>query len=238
MLTLLDLKTCSIWSIVQQSMPKNIFNFTIKYLNKSLPTRKNLHKWSFFDSPSCSLCLQQETLQHIVSSCKSYHDNCRYTWRHNSVLPAIAKSLSSLQHCTLFADLSSFASPSLITGESLRPDLALISRDKTLYLLELRVGFETNILINCNRKSAKYNSLIKALNSQFSTVHFINLSMGALGILGTSSLTFPTMLEETGIDKAIQRRLVMKMINIAIRCTYYIFCKRNKEWTNADLLDF
>ena len=134
-------------------MPKNIFNLTIKYLNISLPTGKNLHKWSLFNSPSCSMCLQQETLQHIVSSCKSYLDNGRYTWRHNSVLLAIAKSLSSLQHCTLFADLASFASP--ITGESLRHDLALIFRDKTLYLLELKVGLETNILINSKRKSTK-----------------------------------------------------------------------------------
>ena len=39
--------------------------------------------------------------------------------------------------------------------------------------------------------------------------------MGALGILGTSSLIFHTMLEETGIDKAIQQRLVMKMSLIA-----------------------
>ena len=63
-----------------------------------------------------------------------------------------------------------------------------------LLLLELTVGFETNILINSKRKATKYNALIKDLNSQFSTVHFANLSMGALGILGTSSLNFHTML--------------------------------------------
>ena len=32
-------KTRSLWSIVQQSMPKNIFNFSIKYLNNTLATR-------------------------------------------------------------------------------------------------------------------------------------------------------------------------------------------------------
>ena len=159
---------------------------------------------------------------------------------HGVRILAIAQSLSSLQHCTLFADLPSFASPSLITGETVRPDLILISQDKTLYLLGLTVGFETNILINSKRKSAKFNALIKDLNSQFSTVHFVNLSMGALGILRTSSLNFHTMLEETGMDKAVQRNLTMKLINIAIRCSYYIFitCRRNKEWTNLDLIDF
>ena len=150
---------------------------------------------------------------------------------------AIAKSLSSLQHCTLFADLPSFASPSSITGESLRLDLVLISQDKTLYLLELTVRFETNILIY-SKRSTKYKAIIKDLNSQFSTVHFVNFSMGALGILGTSSLNFHTMLEETGMDKAVQRDSTMKLINIAIRCSYYIFCRRNKEWTKPDLIDF
>ena len=100
------------------------------------------------------------------------------------------------------------------------------------------MGFETKILINSKRKSTKYNALIKDLNSQFSTVHFVNLSMGALGILGTSYLNFHTMLEETGMGKAVQRKLTMKLINIAIRCSYYIFCRRNKEWTSPDLIDF
>ena len=37
-------KTRDLWSMVQKNMPKNIFNFTIKYLNNTLATRKNLCK--------------------------------------------------------------------------------------------------------------------------------------------------------------------------------------------------
>ena len=33
-----------LWSIVQQSVPRNIFNFSIKYLNNTLLTRKNLFR--------------------------------------------------------------------------------------------------------------------------------------------------------------------------------------------------
>ena len=88
--------TTAIWSKVQQRLPKNIFNFTVKYLNNTLATRKNLHKWSLSESPSCSFCLQSETLQHIVSSCKHYLDHGRYNWRHDSVLLCLAKSLSHL----------------------------------------------------------------------------------------------------------------------------------------------
>ena len=32
----------SLWSSVQSSMPRNIFNFTVRYLNNSLATRRNL----------------------------------------------------------------------------------------------------------------------------------------------------------------------------------------------------
>ena len=34
-----------IWSTCQSKLPKNIFNFTNRYINNSLPTRKNLNKW-------------------------------------------------------------------------------------------------------------------------------------------------------------------------------------------------
>ena len=84
---------------------ENIFNFTIKYLNNTLAARKNLFKWSLSDSPSCSFCLHPETLQHAVSSFRSYLEDGMYTWRHNSVLLFIAKSFSSLQHCLVYAAL-------------------------------------------------------------------------------------------------------------------------------------
>ena len=144
-LKLSNLKVRGLWSTVQQNRPRNIFNFMITYLNNTLPTKKNLHKWSLSDSPSSYFCLSPETLQHVVSSCNSYLADGRYIWRHNSVLFFLARSFSSLQNCSLYADLQFFSSPSFITGDSLRPDLALNSPNNTLYLLELTVGFETNI---------------------------------------------------------------------------------------------
>ena len=106
-----------------------------------------------------SCMLQSETLQYIVFSCKSYLDDGRYTWRHNSVLSYLAKSMSSIKNATLYADLPSFSSPSLITGDSLRSDLVLVLNNTTVYLLELTVGFESNIKVNSDRKAAKYHPL-------------------------------------------------------------------------------
>ena len=50
----------SVWSSVQSKLPKNIYNFTIRYINNSLATRKNLFRWGSSQSPDCSFCLSPE----------------------------------------------------------------------------------------------------------------------------------------------------------------------------------
>ena len=50
--------------------------------------------------------------------------------------------------------------------------------------------------------------------------------------------TFLDMMNDTGIDKKQQRYIIKKMINIAIRATYYIFCCRNRNWDSPDLMQF
>ena len=216
-------------------MPKNIFNFSLKYLANTLATRKNLFKWSIGQSSACSFCLQSETLQHVVSSCKSYLDQGRYTWRHDSVLNFIASTLSALPSCSIYADLPAFLSPSLVTGDSLRPDLLLITKNKTLHIFELTIGFETNIKVNSDRKALKYNPLRQDLCSKYSQIKFTNLSLGALGTVGSSSDSFIELLKAVDFDSKMQKAILSRIMNITIRCTYLIFCCRNKPWTSPKL---
>jgi hypothetical protein len=56
----------SIWPTCQSKLPKNIFNFTIRYTNNSLPTRKNLQKWGLSSSSECSFCLKPESLLYTL----------------------------------------------------------------------------------------------------------------------------------------------------------------------------
>ena len=219
-------------------MPKNIFNVSIKYLKNTPATRKNLCKWSFFQSALYSFCLQSESLQHVVSSCESYLEDGRYTWHHNSVLLFLAKTFSSISDCLLYADLPSFLSPSVITGDSLRPDLVFISKNSILYIMELTVEFESNIQINSDRKASKYISLILDLKHTYFDVKFFNLSMSTIVIMGKSSESLLLMLDDQNLDKPTQNYVIRKVMNIAIRYTYYIFCCRNKPWNNPDVQDF
>ena len=168
------------------------------------------------------MIIQSETLQHIVSSCKSYLDQGRYTWRHDSVLNFIANSLSALPSCSIYADLPAFLSPSLVTGDSLRPDLLLIPKNKTLYILELTIGFETNIKVNSDRKALKYNPLHHSLRSTYRQINFINLSLGALGTVGSSSDSFSELLKAVDFD-SVMKRIQPKHNNIKYRI--YLFTK-------------
>ncbi|CAB4014730.1 Hypothetical predicted protein [Paramuricea clavata] len=49
-----------VWSTAQSKLPKNIYNFTIRYINNSLPTRKKLSRWGLSSSSECSFCLGPE----------------------------------------------------------------------------------------------------------------------------------------------------------------------------------
>ena len=111
-----------------------------------------------------------------------------------------------------------------------------ISND-CLYILELSVGYESNLQNNVDRKRERYKDLITQQKDHFKTVKFINLSISALGVFSKECSTFMKMLNEAGLDKKHQNFCVKKIMSIAIRTTYYIFCCRNKDWTDPDLMN-
>ena len=61
--------------------------------------------------------------------------------------------------------------------------------------------------------------------------------MSSLGVFSDECSTFLDMID-IGIDKKQQRYIIKKIINIAIRATYYIFCCRNRNWDSPDLMQF
>ena len=192
--------------------------------------------WGLTSSSECSFCLNPKSLLHVVAGCSSYLD--RFTWRHDSILQFITSNLPSQHIQNIYADLPTFPSPSIITGDDYRPDLLILTKDNCLYILELTVGYESNLRNNINRKQSKYEKLIKDQKKKFKAVKFINLSISALGVFEKESAAFIKMLEDIHLDKNHVKYIIKKIINISIRSTYYIFCCRNKDWTKPDLLKF
>ena len=61
--------------------------------------------------------------------------------------------------------------------------------------------------------------------------------MGALGSIASSSKSFINILKSLRFNDKVQKHILSNLINITIRSTCFIFCCRNKPWTNPELLN-
>ena len=104
-----------------------------------------------------------------MAGCQSYLEP--FTWRNNSILNFLANSAqTTVNNSNIFVDLPGFKNPSILTGDSYRPDLLISSPDGSLYAVELTVGYETNLHNNVKRKEYKYRELIQEQRQHFSDV--------------------------------------------------------------------
>ena len=117
-------------------------------------------------------------------------------------------------------------------------DLLVIKNGNEINVLELTVGFETNLENNSTNKENRYENLLQSLTGKYEKVTFINLSMSALGIYGKSCGNFKSTLIDIGLAEPEAKYIFEKSIKICIRTSYFIFCSRNKEWTDPDLLEW
>ena len=106
------------------------------------------------------------------------------------------------------------------------------------FIIELSVGFETNLKNNANRKFNKYRYLLNDLSSKYRQVKFLNLSISSLGIFGQSCDSFIQMCNDLTTNTGHTNFIFTKLTSIIIRTTYYIFCMRNRPWTNPELLSY
>ena len=226
----------SSWCKVLDSLPRNLYSFTIRYLSNCLANGTNAVKWGIATSAKCTFCNENQTLQHVVSTCKTSLNEGRWNWRHDSILINIARMIAKIPGVTVYCDVSDseFQNPSVITGDAKRPDIVII-KERECKVLELTVGFETNLKKNSDRKQKHYADLITRLGNNYDVKYF-DLSMGGIGVIGNESKGVKTMFEKLGLKKEESDYLIRKMINVCLRSTYYIFCQRNKEWESPSLL--
>ena len=151
------------------------------------------------------------------------------------MLQFIAKSLKSSPDSVLYVDLPGYITPLVISGNSLRPDLLPFS-SKCLYILEVAVSFETNLLNNAICKTNKYEDLVKRQKHQHDSVKFTSLSISTLGVFSLHSTDSLNMLKETDFDDNHVNYNLRTLPIIAIQTTCYVFCKRGKDWDNPELL--
>ena len=195
-----------------------------------------MYKWGRVASPRCQSSNNPQTLGHVMGSCNVHLNEGRYNYRHNSVLLNLVKSITETEGIVIYADLEGYKNPGIVTGDEYRPDLVVIKDTKEVFLVELTVGFETNIEKNSENKANRYENLLETLKLSFEKVAYVNLSMGALGIYGKSCHNFKKNLVNLGQNASEIDYNLYKITNVCIRTSYFLFCSRNKIWSNPDLL--
>ena len=143
------------------------------YLNNTLPHLSNMYTRGLAETKLCPLCNNIQSLLLVVTGCAVSLD--QYTWRHDSVPSYIATFLKRFAR-ELYADVTNFSSPSIISGKEMRPDLLIILDRSKMFVVELTTGFESNFPKNEVRKRNKYKNLTQSLKSNYDQIKYINLS--------------------------------------------------------------
>ena len=127
-----------------------------------------------------------------------------------------------------------------MTGTAARPDLLVVDRMNNLFIIELTVGHESNMVANPTRKAKKNEHLLndRDLKCLHRKICFVNLVITAIGIYSKHSEEFFKVFKDLDIDNNAAMYISTKLTVICIRSSYYIFLMRTKEWTELDLMNF
>ena len=119
--------------------------------------------------------------------------------------------------------------------ETLRPDIVIRCK-REFYVIELTVPYETNSKIARKRKQDKYRDLRSQLLVPCEKFKVLTLEFTTLGFVTKNIRQFRRLCRSLNLQ---ENRIITKCMEIALRATFYIFCKRNSiNWTRPELLKF
>ena len=154
------------WRSIINNVPRGVMSFALNSTTNTLPTPDNLRRWGKRVVSKCPLCSNTGTLEHILNFCSISLNQGRFTWRHNSVLNHITKTMidNKPENIEIFADICGLSFnggtiPPDVVSTQLKPDLVLLNRqEKKIFVMELTCSFERNITAANLRKTT--NTLI------------------------------------------------------------------------------
>ncbi len=214
------------WSNHISLINPTISNFARKALLRCLPTNSNLFRWGKVPSNSCPNCSGQETENHVLNNCPVSAQQGRYTWRHNAVLKLLTSHIQThlVGEDELFVDLPDFKNPEELYTNIL-PDITVLHNQKA-YILELTCCYEKNLESSMLYKMEKYKDPASSCKRPI-LFEVATAEVSSLGFIPTARLT--KFCKNISIPP-YPPELVRRMGEMALRCSFYIFCCRHKSW--------
>eukprot|EP01116_Phalansterium_solitarium_P017187 TRINITY_DN416_c0_g1_i6.p1 TRINITY_DN416_c0_g1~~TRINITY_DN416_c0_g1_i6.p1 ORF type:complete len:289 (+),score=46.64 TRINITY_DN416_c0_g1_i6:661-1527(+) len=222
------------WMDQVLQVPPSLFRFGCTAV---LPTNCNLFRWRTRADRSCPLCGKPQTTLHVLNNCVPQLD--KYTWRHDSVLQAIAGFVA--QHLEsdsvkLLVDLHGHRNyyglfPTSIHITTQRPDILLINQAlKQIALVELTMCAEENIDSAARRKKCKYQVLTDELVHLGWHASFLSIEIGSRGNMRDSlSRTMSHLVKDCLLGeykKADFKAFSLRCSTISLRASYMIWLTR------------
>ena len=225
-------KDIILWQSIMRRLPVSIFNFSRRYLILTLANNSNLFRWKICETNLCALCEQVQTQLHVFNFCKAALN--RYTWRHNSILSSLCNHIlkNMPPRTTIYADIDGFQNPNILFRNK-RPDFVLKTESR-LYIIELTCPYETNAITSREYKQNKYKHLKQDLLAPME-IEIIFLEITSLGFITKNCKTFRKLMSSFNYNVEY---ILSKLCEVGIRCSYFIYCKRNKEWENPPLITY
>ena len=91
-------------------------------------------------------------------------------------------------------------------------------------------------MLSGKEKDTKISLQNTEQKKHYKFVKFVNLSISSLGVFSKECDASLDMLNDLRFDDRHRKYCIGKIMSIAIRSTYYIFCCRNKDWSTPELL--
>ena len=135
-------------------------------------------------------------------------------------------------NASLYVDIPGYLNPNEIF-ESARLDLVVVCGD-SVSAIKLICCFELNVKKARDYKATLYQELEKQMKSNKS-LKLILVEITILGIVTRDIIMFESFLNDLGL---ISDRMTIKCMEVCIRASFYVYCRRNLTWNNPDLLDF
>ena len=104
-----------------------------------------------------------------------------------------------------------------------------------LIVIELTCRAETNLLSSRECKSDRYKELKNLCLVPCNDLQLILLEISVLGFESERVRDFKNLLN---LLKCDSKRIMMCCFEVAIRHSYYIYCRRNIEWLAPEILKF
>ena len=134
----------------------------------------------------------------------------------------------------LYVDIAGYEYPDTLFTSSQRPDLVLVTPQK-ITIIELTVCFETNLIKSRTYKVDRYKHLKENTVNNGKDVELIFVEISSLGFYSDEIRDFKRLIKDLNLNP---KRMLEKCLETCIRCSYYIYNRRSKEWTLPELLLF